>query len=1364
MFEAKPPIRLRFDATEEMRGYNNSVLGQFSKPTQQASTDAQTGKSLTESVMGVFQPPRDRDAYASIRGYVYQIDRTVDRWLDLATGQVLELERGEDIDLVGRMIAGDGACLENRLLEQIKHRETRVTLRAAAALEAIANFHDHRLNNPGVELRFCFLTNAIVGCEQLNPFPDGVPGITLWEQVRTHQLRDSESLATVEHLRRFLANLPRPDGFAEAVWVGWQGYLATVGLEEFKEFIERFEWSTGQPDAERLLVALRARVIALGFARDESEADALADRLFVFVTRLLTRAGPKRLTVEERARLLTAPTLLEADRALLAHLRFIVAEHSDQLDRLQSDVSALGNRVETLFLSRAAERVELTFPVPDLSRPRPVARLAFRQQTAKRLCRVLASSGWLALHGGPDIGKSQLALQIVDAHGGCRGWVRFHHAQPTAEAARHLEAALAALAAWNQIPRRSEWYAEALTAVGAGSLVVLDDLPRIPGDDPFAEHLVRFGQTAREVGVRVASTSQFELPTRLRRQLGDWLNDQLAPPFTDEEAAELFRAHGALDSFLLEQRLRFLNRQAAGHSLLLTATAEFLAARAWRYREEEIDALLRGDHTQAILPELVDRLTRTLGDSPRELLYRLTLPLGLFDSDDLMALASVAPLVERPRERLNELLGAWVQRDTDTWFAVSPLVRPLGRSELAVDVRAQCFRGLAEVITRRRVMNPLDGEQAIFYNMEAGDPGRATTIYVLFLVEALKAGQAEHVIPVIDKWREISLPTELSVGNRLFVRAYQLTAFTKYELDTRFVVSDIDNLLEQATDRDGWGIVALAGQSLSRFRTRDPARVLQYVRRAVELPTVFGSDGREIVFDRVSLPDMLWMLVTDLRTSELLGQWFDAVEAIPEGHRARFWESEVGRQAVWLVPNKVYATEWEKPNPEQDWNSLLQRLGNLLSRVQSLRQPRLEAAMTAVMLEILADRKRLAEAPALAEAVLSRWPVDPDVQFKVRGTWGRLFAYQNCPDTALPLLDTALSQPHNGNDHERVRCLLAASICVGPQDLRYAEQARDLARASSQAPAIEAARALGEYALSVFQVQGGQAGACAAFAAWSEAMGRFFGVPRKDKFWRDLFPLFAHATSYLTLMAREGRPPERTSDGGAFIAPARGFLMKEYTPQREGLEASVAFVMGSYGAAAGAGEEAARWMRLAVEESRRVGAWFILVASGAEAIAEMLACDRFEDAVEMGVFVGRGKVVRLAIASRASGNFEGTGVDLSAEFRILPENQRRLGDCFALISGVLPAAITLVRLSLSNSAAAVSAGQRLAASLSGSRHGRMRRAGTVADGCRVLRTEQRRAYKRAPDCCLYPANRRGTRGNGCPPGSRLRAGDLARKP
>jgi len=40
----------------------------------------------------------NRDAYATIRGFLYQAVLTIQAWLRLAPGEMLELESGEDID------------------------------------------------------------------------------------------------------------------------------------------------------------------------------------------------------------------------------------------------------------------------------------------------------------------------------------------------------------------------------------------------------------------------------------------------------------------------------------------------------------------------------------------------------------------------------------------------------------------------------------------------------------------------------------------------------------------------------------------------------------------------------------------------------------------------------------------------------------------------------------------------------------------------------------------------------------------------------------------------------------------------------------------------------------------------------------------------------------------------------------------------------------------------------------------------------------------------------------------------------------------------------------------------------------------
>ena len=93
-------------------------------------------------------PLPNRDASPTIRGFAYQVDVTIARWLTLQPEQSLELEYGEDIDLVSHVLTSTGE-IQKRWLEQVKRHETlALTLRTPEILTAIAHFCAHRANNP----------------------------------------------------------------------------------------------------------------------------------------------------------------------------------------------------------------------------------------------------------------------------------------------------------------------------------------------------------------------------------------------------------------------------------------------------------------------------------------------------------------------------------------------------------------------------------------------------------------------------------------------------------------------------------------------------------------------------------------------------------------------------------------------------------------------------------------------------------------------------------------------------------------------------------------------------------------------------------------------------------------------------------------------------------------------------------------------------------------------------------------------------------------------------------------------------------------------------------------------------------------
>src|SRR6266540_4579555 len=91
-----------------------------------------------------------RQAVSSIRGYAYQIWRTVERWIRLKEGETLFIECAEDFDV---------ATPEHTTAVQVKNTEAKISLASKDAHDAIANFWMLQQRAIG-NVRFQFLTRA----------------------------------------------------------------------------------------------------------------------------------------------------------------------------------------------------------------------------------------------------------------------------------------------------------------------------------------------------------------------------------------------------------------------------------------------------------------------------------------------------------------------------------------------------------------------------------------------------------------------------------------------------------------------------------------------------------------------------------------------------------------------------------------------------------------------------------------------------------------------------------------------------------------------------------------------------------------------------------------------------------------------------------------------------------------------------------------------------------------------------------------------------------------------------------------------------------------------------------------------------
>lgn len=174
-------------------------------------------------------------------GFICQVNTTIARWLALKDGEILELERGEDIDVVYGDVSEEGMNVD-RVLEQIKRRTTKaLTLKSPEAIEAIAHFAEHRRANPSLRLQFRYITTAPVGVER--DWPDETGGIATWEALRRGDMTPDDRQMALDKIRNFLAKRTCPERTRDS----WKYVENVLGRSSLANLIETFEWSTS-PD------------------------------------------------------------------------------------------------------------------------------------------------------------------------------------------------------------------------------------------------------------------------------------------------------------------------------------------------------------------------------------------------------------------------------------------------------------------------------------------------------------------------------------------------------------------------------------------------------------------------------------------------------------------------------------------------------------------------------------------------------------------------------------------------------------------------------------------------------------------------------------------------------------------------------------------------------------------------------------------------------------------------------------------------------------------------------------------------------------------------------------------------------------
>ncbi len=1243
-----------------------------------------------------FQAITNRDAWSTIRGYVYQVDLTIQRWLDLQQGQILQLEYGEDIDIISHSLIAP--CQETeRILEQIKHRETSITLKTPEVLSAIANFVEHRHNNPNFNLIFRFTTNTKIGKEQLTPIPNQMPGIQVWQQIYQNNIDinlNSNQEKYLEAIREILRNTKdkKPDKISKLTWTIFHEFLENSSNQYFFEFIQNFEFSVNQTEAKSLALDIQTDLINTSQATNKIEAKEKYQRLFLYIFKILSQSGLKQISREDLDKQLSLPTLSQEDHQKLENLNILFANIENRVTTLEQDNESTKQMLTgvSLTIQKIAEHqnidisnINYSIQPIRISIPQKVTNRCSREKTVNSLVNnQILNYTWTAIHGSSGTGKTQLTILLLEKLISSESfkfsaWIRF----------RNLTVEEACIKLGNICQQLTGFrssdinYLTFCQNLGHKSIIVLDDLPQLSRGDELFERLSELVDACYQTQIKLISNSLYYLPTSLTSN--DELIKQIQIPlFSDNEASEIFKIYHCPDVILNSQTTIFVNSLANGHPTLLIVLAAYLKQRNWSFSDETFDDLLRGTYTDEVNDETIKRIISTVeSDDSQELLYRLNLIISHFSEDDINSLASVEPTIKRPRHHLVNLLGIWIQRDTQNRYLISPLVQALGSNNLDKQVYKNCNCILGESLMQR-CCNQYDTSKIILYFVRAEDFERAGTILLISLKYFLEQNiyQIINDAGILSYWIDIPLPNQMSLGLQLCIRAFQISVKYRLGKTTEYEVKDLDDLIKQ-TSIDDAPFLAITTVTLIIYCLDliEFKRINYYLQcTLLFLPQATLPDDPKVeCMSESNFEDLIWMIAIKIETIEDLYDWMITVSHLTHKQRNQAFSIEIAEHSCLYIANDFYLREKEKSRDVQQWDLLFVGLQKIVDKSKQLHLELLWACFICHQIIVKAQHLQdLDSALEIAKNTLNESSDDYRVHFLIKLYLGEQYKLANQYDKALRWLNEALNESTSSYSRQRMYALLYKSNIYSLNEpylaIQYAVQAVKLGENSEKISEIELIKALGE--LSIARWIANKNDLSYVFDSWDKAGERLFNCKTDKNDWKEIFVIYAHVSGYFLNLAINNVPPPHTLDGQPYAEPEAGMFLtynsqrvEYYDPTKESI---LLTQLAMFAQAIGEEERKKIWMLKGWEIAKATKQVLSLSILPTMLIPEFLLEDKYVEALDLALETSQ-QMVALIQHHQEENVFE-QKLDIEKVLSSFSDNTKDNENSIAIYMGLIP--------------------------------------------------------------------------------------------
>ena len=1181
-----------------------------------------------------FFPAREQDAWGTIRGFVYQVNLTIDRWLSLPDDGILELEHGEDIDHV--IAAVNAGCTEDRpddsqrLLEQIKHLDSNVTLRHPSAIKSICDFLAHRAENPELQLRFRHTTNAAAGVERPPAIASSpkIGAIHLWSVLHSGRALPNGLTASqaLEGIRAILRSVVRPEAVSrDEDWKRFEQLVASN--DNIARITETFEWGTNQTQHADIVGTLRERLQRLKHAQTADEARQQHERLFLAVFNRLSETGIKRLHAADLGAALRAAPATQRDRKLLGllvgwfkKLERTVQEHDRRLIALDKTVEGLAKA------SDAAVRVSQFVTVPETAPPPLLDRCCKRTTTMNSVTSDFAPGRWLAMSGPFASGKSELALLITDRFSPGL-WIQLRGLDER-EASLRIDAVIDSLLSHTP---NDTWLLADDTALHSVlnryGVVVLDDIPELREGD-LSRRVICLARACSALTTRLITTSNKPVSASVSERVGDTLVQLPVPAFTKNETWDLLSLHG-MPSDWHERRVEYIQVHASGNPAILTAVARHFDCVGWQDDAAWFDTLVQGNFGHELNDETISRLLETVDDQQaKELLFRLREVVGNITNEHIDLVANVPEPISAPLERLVALTGLWLQRTGEGRFAVSPLIKRLGPINLTADTRRATNAALARQLLRRETIDTLQASIALGHLVAAEEWDRAAILLAQAHMQSSQSGIKSHDFTILQSWASAPLPAKISPPLRLFIRALQFGRDDKSEDQAQLYLSDIRSLLEAVEADDNWAAAAVAVYAGTELPKRDLELALKIQVRAA---TFTGVEGREEAFSEartalglgsVGLESLIWFSAGEVREFSEIESVLDAISDIPASARRLAAVGDVAARAQQILAQRLWLAECERDEADRNWPGVLEKLERIRKRAITLGLVWLRVFLDRTRMVVQAEHlKNLDAAVAIAEESQNAKDLDDDQRFMLEECIALQHLDAKDYASARTLLSRAITRTGQLFPEERVVANICFSNAIGIDDaegaIPPAQCAVELGAALADSIGLYHVKALGELGIAQYYYDGPRA----AYDVLEQAANVLLKAHSAYDEWKVSLRVLMQVLLNIVLETSEKRSSVDQTDmtplsRGLMLAPGTPQLVEKHTDHTEH---GLFTLMATLAECLGLDDQACDWAYRAIRPPRGQPNALVLSTSMPKVIPSLLAQRRYPEALDAAI-------------------------------------------------------------------------------------------------------------------------------------------------